>query len=232
MKNLKKKSANPQFTVVSSVDLSKRALLGGVVVSGAWATLANLLGPAANPALAALAQKKPVSNNDVAFLAEAVKLEQKAINTYQAALQADLIKNPNLAFAATDIANDHSYHRDMLLRVIRVKFPRQPLPLFENLGTFPIPEALLKSKKDAEIVRYALMLETIAAKTYFEAVRNNLATPEAKATVASILAVETQHVGIYRTALMLVLKDKGLAEDKQVVPFSFFNDQPLPAIPS
>jgi hypothetical protein len=29
-----------------------------------------------------------------------------------------------------------------------------------------------------------------------------------------------------------VLKDKGLAEDKQVVPFSFFNDQPLPALPS
>src|SRR5262249_16770807 len=150
------------------------------------------------------------------------KIEQLAINTYQAAMQADLIKDVKLFDAAVEFANDHANHRDALSRAMRTNFRTSTPPMLEKLGTFPVPEIVLKGK-DNDVVRYALMLEMIASKKYLEAVSGKLSTDEARGLVASILAVETQHVAIYRTVLLVLLKDKGLPEDKQLVPFAFFN---------
>lgn len=215
-----------------SVDLSKRALLSGSVATGGFALLASLLGPAANPALAVLAQGKPSAAADIAFLNEAIKIEQKAINTYKAALNNDLLKNPALVDAAISFSNDHANHRDGISRILRVNFKNNSLTspaVLENLGTFPIPDTVVKGK-ETDVLRYALTLEMIASKTYFDAVNGKLGTDDARGVVASVLAVETQHVAILRSVLMVVLKDKGLTEDKQLVPFPFFNDQPTPEI--
>ncbi|KAF0249070.1 MAG: hypothetical protein FD167_1525, partial [bacterium] len=161
-----------------------------------------------------------------------IKLEQKAVNTYQAALNGDLIKSPVLVDAAFAFASDHQYHREAISRFVRGKLKGLP-PVTDDkkIGTFPIPETVLNGK-DNDVLRYALTLEIIASKTYLEFVNGKLSTPEAKGLIASILAVETQHVAIARTALMLILKDKGLAEDKQLVPFPFFDLQPTPSVPA
>lgn len=214
------------------IDLSKRNFIHQLTSAGALATLAQLLGPYANPNLAVIAAQRPSPGGDVALLNEAIKLEQKAVNTYQAALNADLIKSPVLVDAAFSFATDHQYHRETISRFVRGKLKGLP-PITDDkkIGTFPVPESVLNGK-DNDVLRYALTLEVIASKTYLEFVNDKLSTPEAKGLVASILAVETQHVAIARTALMLILKDKGLAEDKQLVPFPFFDQQPTPAVPA
>lgn len=216
-----------------TVDRSKRKLIHNLTATSAIATLTHLLGPAANPNLAAIAAQKPSPSGDLALLNEAILLEQRAVNTYQAALNADLIKSPVLVDAAFAFASDHQYHRESISRFVRGKLKGLP-PIIDDkkkIGTFPIPEAVLKGK-DNDVLRYALTLEVIASKTYLEFVTSKLNTPEAKGLIASILAVETQHVATVRTALMLILKDKGLAEDKQLVPFPFFDLQPTPSVPA
>lgn len=214
-----------------TVDLSKRSFIHQLTTASALGALTQLLGPTANPNLAAIAAQKPSPSGDVALLSEAIKLEQKAINTYQAALGADLIKSPGLVDVAFAFASDHQYHRESISRFLRGKLKGVP-PVVngKTLGTFPIPEAVLKGK-DTDVFRYALTLELIASKSYLDFVTNKLSTPEAKGLIASILAVETQHVAAIRTAFKLIIKDKDFP-DKQVVPFPFFDLQPTPAVPS
>jgi rubrerythrin len=215
-----------------TVDLSKRAWLTGIAGAGALTTLATLIGPAYNPALAVFAQGKPSPATDAAFINEAIKIEQKAVNTYKAALKADLLKDVRLADAAGDFANDHASHRDALSWELRRTFKNSNPAIIENLGTFPIPEEVVKGK-EADVLRYALTVEMIASKTYMDAVSGRLATDDARGLIAAILTVETQHVAVFRSVLTLILKAKGLPDDKDMlVPFAFFNDQPTPALPS
>jgi rubrerythrin len=214
------------------VDLEKRSFIHKLTSAGALTMLAQVLGPAANPNLAAIAAQRPSKGGDIAFLNEAILLEQKAVNTYQAALQADLIKTPALVDAAFAFVVDHQYHRETISRFVRGSLKATP-PITDDkkIGTFPVPEAILKGK-EADVLRYALTLEVIASKTYLDFLSGKLNNPDAKGLIASILAVETQHVAVTRTALMLVLKDKGLAEDKQLVPFPFLDQQPTPSVPA
>ncbi len=216
----------------SAIDLSKRNFIHQLTTTSALTVLTQLLGPYANPNLAVIAAQKPSPGGDIALLNEAIKLEQKAVNTYQAALKGDLIKSPVLIDAAFAFASDHQYHRESISRFVRGKLKGLP-PVTDDkkIGTFPVPDSVLNGK-DNDVLRYALTLEVIASKTYLEFVNGKLSTPEAKGLIASILAVETQHVAIARTALMLILKDKGLAEDKQLVPFPFFDLQPTPTVPA
>ncbi|MEW6731089.1 MAG: ferritin-like domain-containing protein [Acidobacteriota bacterium] len=219
---------------LSGVDLSKRAFINGLFNGSALATLATLIGPAfsGGNVLAAIAagQRRPSPSSDIAVINGAIQLEQKAINTYKAAAQADLLKKPEYLDVAVDFAADHGEHRDELTKAVRVNFKSTPV-LIENLGTFPVPETIIKGK-EADVLRYALMLEMYASKAYLEAVSGKLATDEARGLVASILPVETQHVAVLRTVLMVVMKDKGLPDDKQLVPYAFFNEQPTPEIPT
>lgn len=203
----------------------RRDFISMLTGGSAFALLGTLLGPAVSDDLKVLGQK-PSLAGDKAFLNAAIQLEQKAINTYEAAVRADLIKKPNNLDVVADFVADHGHHRDKLSRVLRKKFSATP-PLIEKLGSFPIPESVLKGK-EADVVRYALTLEMIASKTYFEAAKDRLMSDEARAVVASILPVEMQHVAAYRTLLMSVLKDKALPEDRQLVPFPLFSAQPNP----
>jgi rubrerythrin len=212
-------------------DHSKRAFMRSVATTGGLATLATLIGPACNKEFMAIAsgQVRPSPAGDITIINAAIALEQKAINTYKAALQKDLMgKKPELVDVAIEFVDDHGRHRDELSRALRVYYKAVPT-LIENLGAFPLPDTFKnKETKETDVLRYALKLETIASKTYFEAITNSLSTPEARGLAASILTVETQHVAVYRTVLISVLKDKGLPEDKQLVPFAFFNEQPTP----
>jgi len=212
-------------------DHSKRAFMRSAVTTGGLATLATILGPACSKEFAAVVAGlvRPSPAGDMAIINAAIALEQKAINTYRAALQKDLMgKKPELIDVAIEFADDHGRHRDELSRALRVYFKQTPT-LIENLGTFPIPGDFKdKDTKEADVLRYALKIETIASKTYFDAINNQLSTAEARGLAASILTVETQHVAVYRTVLITVLKDKALPDDKQLVPYAFFNLQPTP----
>ncbi|MBL8149993.1 MAG: ferritin-like domain-containing protein [Blastocatellia bacterium] len=214
-----------------TIDHSKRSFLNLFTGASALATVAMLLGPAASPdfrAIAAGQQKKPSLGGDIAIATAAIQLEQKAVNTYKAAIAADLIKNTDYLDLVVEFINDHGEHRDLLTRALRTKLKGQQ-PVIENLGTFPIPKQVTTGR-ETEIIRYALAVEIVAAKTYHEAIKDKLSSDEAKGLVASILAVETQHAAVYRTVLMSVIKERGLADDNILVPFSFFSEQPMPQV--
>src|SRR3712207_4561724 len=121
------------------VDTSKRSLLTTMAGGGGLAMLAALIGPAISPALNAIAagQSRPSPTNDIAIITDAIKLEQRAINTYQAAIQADLIKNPALLDVAVEFVNDHGNHRDALSFALRRNYKQLNGAMIKNLGTFP-----------------------------------------------------------------------------------------------
>ncbi|MCS6885622.1 MAG: ferritin-like domain-containing protein [Acidobacteriota bacterium] len=167
-----------------------------------------------------LALEPQTKAKDSSFLAAAIQLEQKAINTYQAAISKDLLKTPNLLDIAVDFVYDHSHHRDRLYKAMRIYFSATP-PLIENLGHFPLPD----STAEKDLLNYFLKLELFISKTYFDAAAN-LASSEARNVVASTLPIELQHVAAYRTILFAMMKEKG-----DLVPFSLFSKQTMPTLP-
>lgn len=179
--------------------------------------------------LAQTKNMKPDPKNDIELINGAIRLEQKAINTYQAAADNKLLPTRAFLDVALQFAADHTAHREALKRAISGAFRATPAGT-ENLGTFPIPQKVLKGT-ETDVIRYALTLEMIASKAYLDYVTNKLTTDEAKDLAATILPVENQHAAIYRAVLMVVLKDKGLDGDDKLVPFAFLDQQPTPPVP-
>jgi rubrerythrin len=222
------------------VDLARRDLLRMAAMTGTAGLLANL-GGALSPTLAAVANlgqrkggapapegKGDPNTGDLAIVNIAIQLEQKAINTYLGMEKQKLITNKDLVDVARQFAADHTAHRDALIKAATEEFKGTPAPI-KALGTFPIPPAALKKELDA--VRYALALEVIASKIYFDAFKDKLKTKPGRDLVLTILPVETQHVGVFRSVLKLRLKDRDLPNNPRLVPYALLDKYPTPEIP-
>lgn len=173
--------------------------------------------------LAQKAKAKSPTENDYAILNFAVELEQKAVNTYLGMVEKKLIKGKEYLDIAKQFASDHSSHKETLISIIQSELKMEP-PQTQDPGLFPIPEI----KKDVDAIRYALTLETIAAKTYYEAFRDSLKTKAGRAVFLDICAVESQHVGVFRTLLVFKLKDKSLPNNAKIVPYPLMERYPTP----
>src|SRR5262249_54139978 len=113
-------------------------------------------------------KRKSDPNGDAQFVNGAIQLEQKAFNTYQAAVEKNLITTPAFREVAQQFAVDHAQHRDRLITAVQTALKAKAAPT-ANLGTFPIPEVVLKGG-EPDVLRYALTLELIAAKAYYDGV--------------------------------------------------------------
>jgi hypothetical protein len=71
----------------------------------------------------------------------------------------------------------------------------------------------------------------LAAKTYLDAITEKLNTDAAKDLAATIMPVETQHIAVFRSVLIVVLKSVGLNGNARLVLFAFLDDQPTPPKP-
>ncbi|MEO0539250.1 MAG: ferritin-like domain-containing protein [Cyanobacteria bacterium P01_A01_bin.105] len=170
-------------------------------------------------------------DNDIKIFNEAAMLEQRAINTYVAAAENGLLPTQAFLDVAVEFAGDHTEHRDRLKLIVRDVFKGEPANT-EGLGTFPIPDNVLNGS-EADVLRYALTLEMLAAKAYLNNIRDNLTTSAGKNVAASIMPIETQHVAVYRTVLKTLLNTDGLPGDgSKIVPFAFLSTQPTPAVPT
>lgn len=197
--------------------LMKLGLLTGA--TGAFAIAAK-----ANPNQATL------YSNDTELFNGAIILEQKAINTYTAAAENGLLPTRAYLDMAVEFAGDHAEHRDRLKLVVKDVFKGEAVET-SNLGTFPLPDSVLNGT-EADVLRYALVVEMLAAKTYFENICDKLTTNPAKNLAAAIMPVEAQHVAVYRTVLKTAFNAKGLPGDRsKVVPFAFLSTQPTPNLP-
>jgi rubrerythrin len=166
---------------------------------------------------------------DIQLFNGAAILEQKAVNTYRAAAENNLLPTKAFLDVALQFAADHAQHHAKLQSVVADVLKGKPADT-SNVGTFPIPQKVLKGG-EAEVIRYALTLEMIASKTYLDQIQNKLTGRDAINVIATIMPVETMHAAVYRSVLMAMLKDKGLPGDDKLVPYPFLNEQPTPPIP-
>jgi rubrerythrin len=167
---------------------ARRAFLGksGILLSGAAVALL-----AGRDVLAAKGEKSAAS--DVRVLNSALAAELEAIAAYQVGAESGLLQKPVLDLAVT-FQGHHKEHADVLSKTI-MKLGGKPVGAKPKY-TFPT-ETL---KTQADVLRFAAMLEKGAVSAYLGAVPVFDNRDLAKAA-ASILGDEAMHWAILRNAL-------------------------------
>ncbi|MCS6885621.1 MAG: ferritin-like domain-containing protein [Acidobacteriota bacterium] len=173
--------------------------------------LAGLLG-ASTLAVVGRAQGKSAAENDFEILLAAIELEQRAIETYRELVK--LLKSKEYMDMVNSFVRDHAAHKEALVAVIANELKMQPRQI--EVTPFQIPSV----KKDVDAVRYAAVLETVIAKSYYDGYGGKLLTRVGRSIFLDICAVEAQHVGVLRTLLVLKLKDKIAPYNGKVVPYA------------
>jgi hypothetical protein len=131
------------------------------------------------------------SPGDIAALNSAIPLERAGIKAYQDAASLNIL-SPGVLAVATGFMNDHIAHRDALIAAVKAG---GSTPTSETTKLVYPP---LKTEKD--ILRFAESVERQAASAYL-GVFPILQDKALARVAASILGVETMHVGILVTAL-------------------------------
>ncbi|MHB1084209.1 MAG: ferritin-like domain-containing protein [Thiobacillus sp.] len=176
------------FLVQDAPDLeSRRSFLGksGLMLSGA--AVALLAGRDV------LAKGNKSAGSDVNVLNSALGAELEAIAAYQVGAESGLLQKPVLNLAVT-FQGHHKEHADVLAKTI-IKLGGQPVSAKAKY-TFPV-ETL---KTQADVLRFAAMLEKGAVSAYLGAVPLFDNRDLAKAA-ASILGDEAMHWAVLRNAL-------------------------------
>lgn len=158
----------------------------GLLLSGAAVALL-----AGEDALAAKGGKAATS--DVSILNTALGAELEAIAAYQLGAESGLLQKPVLDLAVT-FQGHHKEHADVLSKTI-VKLGGKPVAAKDKY-TFPTDTL----KTQADVLRFAAMLEKGAVSAYLGAVPLFGNRDLAKAA-ASILGDEAMHWAILRNAL-------------------------------
>jgi len=167
----------------------RRMFLGksGLLLSGAAVALM-----AGQDALAAAKGGKSATE-DVSILNSALGAELEAIAAYQLGAESGLLQKPVLDLAVT-FQGHHKEHADVLAKTI-AKLGGKAVSAKEKY-TFPTD----KLKTQADVLRFAAMLEKGAVSAYLGAVPLFANRDLAKAA-ASILGDEAMHWAILRNAL-------------------------------
>jgi rubrerythrin len=168
--------------------LARRSFLGksGLLLSGAAVALL-----AGNDALAAKSSKSIAS--DVNILNSALGAELEAIAAYQLGAESGLLQKPVLDLAVT-FQGHHKEHADVLSQTIR-KLGGKPVSAKDKYS-FPTD----KLKSQADVLRFAAMLEKGAVSAYLGAVPL-FGNPDLAKAAASILGDEAMHWAVLRNAL-------------------------------
>lgn len=175
-------------TVQNSPEMeTRRSFLGksGLLLSGA--AIALLAGRDA------LAKGGKSAASDVSVLNSALGAELEAVAAYQVGAESGLLQKPVLSLAVS-FQGHHKEHADVLAKTI-LKLGGQPVSAKEKYN-FPV-ETL---KTQADVLRFAAMLERGAVSAYLGAVPV-FDNRELARAAASILGDEAMHWAILRNAL-------------------------------
>lgn len=166
---------------------ARRAFLGksGLMLSGAAVALL-----AGNEALAA---KGESAEADVRILNTALGAELEAVAAYQVGAESGLLQKPALDLAST-FQGHHKEHADVLAKTI-MKLGGKPVSAKEKYS-FPVDTL----KNQADVLRFAAMLEKGAVSAYLGAVPL-FGNRDLSKAAASILGDEAMHWAVLRNAL-------------------------------
>ncbi|GAC1406833.1 MAG: ferritin-like domain-containing protein [Candidatus Velthaea sp.] len=129
--------------------------------------------------------------NDIAALNAAIELERAGIKAYVDAAATGLI-SPGVLKVAQGFIADHTAHRDALIAAV-IAGGGQPSSNTVKLAYPPL-------KTEADILRFALVVEQKAASTYLSVIPD-LKDRALAGVAGSILGVETTHVALISNAL-------------------------------
>ena len=141
----------------------------------------------------ALAKSGKSTASDVSILNTALGAELEAIAAYQVGAESGLLEKPVLALAVT-FQGQHKEHADILAKTI-AKLGGKPVSAKDK---YSFPTETLKTQ--ADVLRFAAMLEKGAVSAYLGAVPLFGNRDLAKAA-ASILGDEAMHWAVLRNAL-------------------------------
>ena len=167
---------------------SRRSFLGTAVLSGAAVALLS-----GRDALAAKSAKGASAHDDAAILNSALGAELEAVAAYQVAAGSGLLEKPVLALA-TQFQGHHKAHADVLAKTIE-KLGGKPVAA---KASYAFPTEKLKTQ--ADVLRFAALLEKGAVSAYLNAVPVFGNRDLAKAA-ASILGDEAMHWAVLRNAV-------------------------------
>jgi len=128
---------------------------------------------------------------DLATLNAAIALERAGIKAYSDGAATGLLSKPVLAVASGFMA-DHTAHRDALIAAVKAG-GGTPTTETAKLAYPPL-------KTEADVLRFALVVEQKAASTYLSVIPDFKDRKLAE-VAASILGVETTHVALLCNAL-------------------------------
>ncbi len=189
--------ATPSAAERRAFDEGRRSLLARLGLTGGGAALA---GTGIGAALVGLLSRPAAADTalDIQILQTAPSLEKLAVETYKAALTLPFIKDGNkviVKFAETTMMQ-HDEHKKA--------FQAQTEALGGEMRTEPsdkyapvVAEATPGLVDYAAVVALAATLEEVAQDTYI-ANLSLLPADESRALMASVLAVETQHLATLR----------------------------------
>lgn len=154
----------------------------------------------ADPALTSLPQTTvQQGGGDVATARLAAGLEVLAVNTYGAAMQADVEYPQAVAEFVTTVQTHHQAALDawnQLLTGMGEQTVSEPPPELEAM----VNEQLAGAGDVAGVARLALMVEEIAADTYFDAIPS-MGNAQALELAATIHPIDMQHAAILHFVL-------------------------------
>lgn len=168
--------------------MSRRSLLGGSGLLLSGAAVALLAG---RPALAA--GSRDTAGQDVRILNSALGAELEAIAAYQVGAESGLLEKPVLDLALT-FQGHHKAHADLLAKTVG-KLGGKPVAA---KAEYRFPTETLKTQ--ADVLRFAAMLEKGAVSAYLGAVPLFDNRDLSKAA-ASILGDEAMHWAVLRNAV-------------------------------
>jgi rubrerythrin len=167
---------------------SRRSFLNAAALSGAAVALLS-----GRDALAARNARGASEGSDAAILNTALGAELEAVAAYQVAAQSGLLEKQVLALAS-QFQGHHRQHADVLAKTV-AKLGGTPV---EAKARYSFPTEKLKSQ--ADVLRFAAVLEKGAVSAYLNAVPVFGNRDLAKAA-ASILGDEAMHWAVLRNAV-------------------------------
>ncbi|MCU1352290.1 MAG: hypothetical protein JWM05_1499 [Acidimicrobiales bacterium] len=158
---------------------------------------------------------------DLTLLRTATSLELLAVGVYKTAIP--LLKDKTSAQVATLFMNQHDEHAKQLQGATKEAFGADKVYDKPNdyLNTNVVQPALPTLKTDADIAKFALSLENVAAATYGTAA-GLLSTPALRAAIMAIGGVEARHAAILSGVLQQPVPTVAFFDLKPAAPKASF----------
>lgn len=178
----------PAAAIAGHEATRRDAMRRGIALGG------TLLAATSIPLLLGVRSAFAQADGDASILEAALRLEQTAVVAYDTALSRGLLDAATSA-VVRQLRDQEQEHADALrteLEALGGSAPAPPKP--DEVG------GLAGLKRQADVVRFAIELETAAVAAYYDAAQK-LEASKLLQTVVSIMASEGQHLVVLRQAL-------------------------------